>query len=148
MPDVQIRNATADDSPSIAALLSQLGYPADSAEMPARLSRMLKHGGSVVLAVDRDDSPLGLLAMTRHWGLHSSGPIAYIMALIIAETARRRGVGKALVDYAKQWGIDNGCERINVTSAEHRDGAHEFYPAMGLPYTGRRFSATLANNNT
>lgn len=146
MPEVQIRKATADDSHSIAALLGQLGYPSDTVAIPGRLSGVLEHGGTVVLAVDSDDSALGLLALTRHWGLHSSGPIAYIMALVIAEGARRRGVGKALVDYAKRWGIDNGCERITVTSAEHRAEAHEFYPAMDLSYTGRRFSATLANN--
>lgn len=96
-----------------------------------------------MLAVDESDTPLGLISLTRHWGLHASGPVAYIMALVIAEEARGLGVGKMLVAFAKKWGLANGCERITVTSAEHRDGAHAFYPAVGMPYTGRRFSATL-----
>jgi GNAT superfamily N-acetyltransferase len=141
--DVRTRNATPADAPSIAALLGQLGYPSDEGEIPRRMASVMAHGGTVVLAVDESEVPLGLIALTRHWGLHSSGPIAYIMALVIAEGARGMGVGKTLVDYAKRWGIDNACDRITVTSAEHRDGAHAFYPAVGLPYTGRRFSAML-----
>lgn len=141
--DIRTRNATAADSPAIAALLGQLGYPSEEREIPKRLANVIEHGGAVVLAIDGGDTPLGLISLTRHWGLHSSGPVAYIMALVIAEDARGMGVGKALVEYAKQWGVHNGCERITVTSAEHRDGAHAFYPAVGMPYTGRRFSATL-----
>ena len=141
--DVRIRNATPEDSADIAALLGQLGYPSDEAEIPGRLSGVLAHGGAVVLAVDAADRPLGLLCLTRHWGLHASGPTVYIMALVIADGARRRGVGVKLVDYARQWGMENGCERIAVTSAERRNDAHLFYPAVGLPYTGRRFSSDL-----
>jgi hypothetical protein len=31
-----------------------------------------------------------------------------------------------------------------VTSAEHRAAAHAFYPACGMPYTGRRFATDIA----
>src|SRR6476469_979343 len=140
-PDIRTRTAAA--SPAIAALLGQLGYPGDEREIPRRLANVVQHAGAVVLAVDDSDTPVGLISLTLHWGLHASAPVAYIMALVIAAESRGRGVGKILVDYAKQWGIDNGCERITVTSAEHRDGAHSFYPAVGMPYTGRRFSANL-----
>ena len=108
---------------------------------------MKSHGGTVVLAVDEDDTPLGLIALTRHWGMHSSGSTTYIMALVIADGARGMGVGKRLVNFARQWGINNGCDHMTVTSAEHRDGAHAFYPAVGMPYTGRRFSVKLAPDN-
>jgi GNAT superfamily N-acetyltransferase len=141
--DVRTRNATPADSTAIASLLGQLGYPCEETEVPQRLTNVLEHGGAVVLAVDESDTPLGLISLTRHWGLHSGSPTAYISALVISDGARGMGVGKTLVAYARKWGIDLGCEHINVTSAEHRDGAHLFYPAVGMPYTGRRFSAKL-----
>jgi GNAT superfamily N-acetyltransferase len=145
--EVHIRDATPEDARAMAVMLGQLGYPTPEAEIPQRLAIVLEQGGRVVLAVDNDDSPLGLLCLTRHSGIHANGPTAYINALVIAEGARRRGVGNALVTFAKKWGIDNGAEAISVTSAEHRDGAHAFYPAMGLPYTGRRFSAKLTSDS-
>jgi GNAT superfamily N-acetyltransferase len=142
-PAIRVRTATSDDSPAIAVLLGQLGYPCDSREIPQRLENIASHGGTVVVAVDENDTPRGLISLTRHWGIHSSRPTAYINALVIADSARGMGIGKTLVAYARQWGLDNRCDHINVTSAEHRDGAHAFYPAVGMPYTGRRFSAKL-----
>ncbi|MEO5903960.1 MAG: GNAT family N-acetyltransferase [Gemmatimonadaceae bacterium] len=140
---VVIRSARPDESVAIATLLTELGYPSNAGDIPGRMSGVLAHGGAVVVAVTEDDTPLGLMALAPYWGLHTAGPSAYIIALVIAATARRRGVGKALVDYAKRWAVDNGCERLVVTSAEHRSDAHAFYPSMGMPYTGRRFSASL-----
>ena len=145
--DLQIRDAVPDDSPAIARLLGELGYPCEASEIPGRLSGVRSHGGTVALAVDDDDNPLGLISLTHHWGLHSSEPTAYIAALVIGDGARGRGVGKRLVDFARQWGINNGCDHITVTSAEHRDGAHAFYPAVGMPYTGRRFSVKLTSGD-
>jgi GNAT superfamily N-acetyltransferase len=145
--NVHIRDATPADAGAMALLLGQLGYPTHEGEIPQRLAIVLEHGGAVVLAVDDNDSPLGLLCLTRHLGIHANGPTAYINALVIGDGARRRGVGNALVQFAKEWGIKNRCEAISVTSAEHRKGAHEFYPSMGLPYTGRRFSAKLSSDS-
>ena len=49
----------------------------------------------------------------------------------------------ALVEAAEGWAVRAGCVRLTVTSAEHRADAHAFYPACGIPYTGRRFARAL-----
>ena len=100
--------------------------------------------GAALVAVDARDRPLGLVSLSRHVSLHAPGPIAYITALVTASTARRRGVGQLLVDAAKDWATAHGCVRLSVTSAERRADAHAFYPACGLPYTGRRFSMDIS----
>ena len=145
MPDstIRLRDATANDADAIAALLAELGHPASSAEIPSRLAAVREGGGAALVAVDVTDRPLGLVSLSRHVSLHSSGPIAYITALVTASAARRRGVGKLLVAAAKTWAAAHGCVRLSVTSAERREDAHAFYPACGLPYTGRRFSMDM-----
>ena len=137
-----LRPATLDDAPAIVALLAELGYTADAADLPARLSAVLAEGGAVFLAVD-DTAALGLMCLARHAVLHVAGPVAQITALVTSSSARRRGVGQAMVAAAKTWAREHGCTRLSVTSAEHRADAHQFYPACGMPYTGRRFSTTL-----
>lgn len=139
----RLREATPADARTIARLLTELGHPTDAADVPARLAAVLGEGGAVLLAVDAGDAPLGLLCLASHAVLHAPGPVAYITALVTAAPARRRGVGRALVAAAGQWARRRGCVRLTVTSAEHRAAAHAFYPANGLPYTGRRFSAPV-----
>jgi GNAT superfamily N-acetyltransferase len=138
-----LREATNADAQAIAALLSELGHPTDAVDVPARMAAVRGEGGTVLLAEADGAAPLGLMCLARHVAMHATGPIAYITALVTTSAARRRGVGKAFVVAAKEWALREGCVRISVTSAEHRADAHAFYPACGLPYTGRRFSASL-----
>jgi len=142
---IRLRAATDGDADNIAALLGELGYPADAREIPSRLHAMIDAGGAVVLAVDSSGAALGMMALARHATLHSSAPVAYITALVTAQSARHRGIGKMLVEEAKRWARKSGCNRLTVTSAEHRSDAHAFYPSCGLPYTGRRFAASISS---
>lgn len=140
---IRLRPAAQGDADAVAALLTELGHPTRSADVPARLSSLSQSGGAAFVAVDAADHPLGLISLARYHSLQSSGPNAYITALVIANAARRRGVGRMLVDRAFEWARANGCARLTVTSAERRADAHAFYPAAGLPYTGRRFATAL-----
>ena len=141
---IQLRTATAEDADDIAALLGELGYPSDAPEIPSRLSVMIKEGGTVVLAVDSTGATLGMMALARLFTLHSAAPVAYITALVTAQSARRYGVGRMLVEEAKKWAQKTGCNKLMLTSAEHRSDAHVFYPSCGLPYTGRRFATPIS----
>jgi GNAT superfamily N-acetyltransferase len=141
---IRLRDAVASDADAIAALLTELGHPVASAEIPSRLAAVRDDHGAALVAVDNADRPLGLISLSRHVALHAPGPIAYITALVTASAARRRGVGQLLVEAAKTWAAEQGCVRLSVTSAERRADAHAFYPACGLPYTGRRFSTAIA----
>ena len=145
MPDstIRMRDAVASDADAIAALLAELGHAVPSTEIPLRVSAVLSDHGAALVAVDDADQPLGVISLSRHVVLHAPGPIAYITALVTASTARRRGVGQLLVEAAKTWAVEHGCVRLSVTSAERRADAHAFYPACGLPYTGRRFSMEI-----
>ena len=141
--DVAIRPAGSDDAAAVAALLAQLGYPADAGAIPARLQAIEAAGGAVFLATVDGDAAAGLVGVQAYPVLHAPAPVAYLTALVVATSARGRGVGRALVEAAERWARDAGCGRLAVTSGEHRDDAHAFYPRVGLPYTGRRFARSL-----
>jgi GNAT superfamily N-acetyltransferase len=140
---MHIRDAEPADAADIARLLTHLGYPVDPAEVPARLAGLAGPDHDVLLAVDEAGAALGLVGLHRFSVVHGPAPVAYITALVTAPEARGRGVGRALVAAAEAWARERGCGRLTVTSAEHRADAHAFYPACGMPYTGRRFSKVL-----
>jgi GNAT superfamily N-acetyltransferase len=141
-PSITVRSATADDSVAIAFLLDSLGYPAAPDAIPDRLRRVSSEGGSAFLAA-ASGRAVGLVTLASHSSLHAPGPVAYITALVVAPEARRLGVGRQLVHTAEGWARSRGCARLSVTSAEHRDDAHAFYPRCGLAYAGRRYSMPL-----
>lgn len=140
---ILLRDATADDAASIAALLAELEHPMSPSHVPGRLLAVTGAGGAVILAIGDQDQPLGLMTLALYASLQDSGTGALITALVISSAARRRGIGKLLVDRAFEWARENGCSRLTVTSAERRTDAHAFYPSAGLPYTGRRFATAL-----
>lgn len=136
--------ASPHDSPAIAELLGQLGYPTDTSEIPGRLATVVAANGAVLLLrFAATEPPVGLVALHSYPVVHRPGPTAYIAALVVAPSARGIGAGRALLAAAERWARERGCDRLTVTSAEHRDGAHHFYPRSGLPYTGRRYSRSL-----
>ncbi|MEO8621663.1 MAG: GNAT family N-acetyltransferase [bacterium] len=142
-PSFTLRPATASDAEDVASLFTLLGHATNATDVPARLAAVQKDGGAVILATANDGRALGVMSLSRHSVIHAAGPVAYITGLITLTEARGQGVGRAMVEAAKEWARREGCVRIAVTSAEHRDDAHAFYPKCGLPYTGRRFSAAI-----
>jgi GNAT superfamily N-acetyltransferase len=135
------------DAAAIVPLLAELGYTVDAGAVPSRLEAIRGEGGIALVAVD-GEATLGLIAVAAHAVLHAAGPVGLITALVVSSNARGRGVGRQLVERAKSWAADRGCVRLTVTSAEKRADAHAFYPACGLPYTGRRFAVAIEPSAT
>jgi GNAT superfamily N-acetyltransferase len=140
--DLQIRPARADDASAIAALLTELGYPTTPDEVPSRLAGYDSPDYAALLAENKDGA-VALIGLHLLSSLHVASPACYITGLIVSEKAQRQGIGRQLLSAAEAWARAHGCNRITVTSATHREGAHAFYENSGFPETGRRFVRTL-----
>jgi GNAT superfamily N-acetyltransferase len=147
VPDVVLRGATQDDAVAVAALLTELGHVTTAAEVAERLPAVLAEGGAVMLACANGDVPVAVMCLARLTVVHAGGAVAYITALVTTKRWQGYGIGRTLVSAAFRWAEERGCARLSVTSAEHRAGAHAFYPRCGLPYTGRRFAAVLSRES-
>ena len=139
---LKIRPAGPDDVDAIARLLTELGYPTKAEEVPARLAGYDSPDYAALLAESHDEV-VALIGLHLLSSLHVASPACYITGLIVSERAQRQGIGRRLLAEAEAWARAHGCNRITVTSANHRDVAHAFYEANGFPQTGRRFVKTL-----
>lgn len=141
--DLTIRDARADDAAAIAELLGQLGYPATGGAVVSRLQGLLIVGDRVVVA-DLDGTVAGLAHLQVTPAIEYDRPAAKLAALVVAESHRGQGVGRALVGAIEDEARLRGCELLYLTTSERRDEAHAFYEHIGLEHTGRRYSRALS----
>ena len=127
-----IRAAAGNDAPELADLTTQLGYPVETDAMRARLERLQGRSDDLVLvAVDRDDRPIGwihvaMLALLEH------SDYASINGLVVDERRRGAGIGRALVAAGEEWARQRGATEITVRSRSSRERAHRFYEQLGF----------------
>jgi len=138
-----VRDATPEDAPALAALLAELGYPTPPDVVAARLAALVGAGDRALVAVDGSEA-LGLLTVHVTPVLHRPTAVGRLTALVVAERARGRGVGRALVAAGERALAARGCALIEVTSNRRRTDAHAFYERLGYTGTSLRFAKTLA----
>ena len=135
---MSVRRAGAADAAALAALLAELGYATAPADVEARLTE------TTALVAELDGEVAAALTLSIVPVVHEPGGWCRITMLVVAERARRQGLARTLVAEAEDIARDRGCGRIEVTSALHRDGAHEFYRGMGYGQVSEHFLKPLA----
>ncbi len=146
MDSLSIRPAATDDAAPLGRLLEQLGYPTDAAEIPGRIEKLHARPGTMVLvAEDEHGDVVGVVTVHLFQSIHSTEPAAWLTSLVVEEKARGQGVGSALVLHAEDWAIRHGALRISLTSALHREQAHEFYKTRDYEHTGVRLTKVFVN---
>jgi GNAT superfamily N-acetyltransferase len=141
--DLTIRDAQAADAEAIASLLGQLGYPAGPGSVGSRLERLVIVGDRVVVA-ELDERVVGLAHLHVSPTIEHERPAAKLGALVVDESHRGEGIGRALVEAMEAEAHARGCCIFFLTTAERRDDAHVFYVGLGLERTGRRYGRTLS----
>ena len=141
--DLTIRDAQAADAEAIASLLGQLGYPAGPGSVGSRLERLVIVGDRVVVA-ELDERVVGLAHLHVSPTIEHERPAAKLGALVVDESYRGEGIGRALVEAMEAEARARGCGIFFLTTAERRDDAHVFYESLGLERTGRRYGRTLS----
>ena len=72
-------------------------------------------------------------------------PQAWIPDLVVAESARGRGVGRALLAEAERRARAAACWGMTLESASWRTASHAFYERVGWNATGKAFTRALAD---
>lgn len=141
---MQIRPARPADAAAVNALLHQLGYPQDDAAATAtRIRTWDDDPASAAYVADADGALLGLVAVHVCPFFERTGSWGRIVALVVADAARGRGIGGRLVTAAESFAADHRCVRMEVTSADRRHDAHEFYRRCGYVAQAGRSSRFL-----
>lgn len=140
----RVRAAHSSDVHELARLFASLGYPVTTETLSDRFQAYSTAGEHAFVA-EGSDSLLGALTVHATPVLHRPTYVGRITSLIVDESARGQGVGRALVAAAEQHLAERGCALIEVTSNQRRADAHAFYETLGYERTSLRFAKTIRN---
>lgn len=127
-----VRPVRAADASMIVELLAELGYPDNDVDgVSRRIGEWAEDSDSAVLVAERNGRLLGLVAVTTIRYLEREGRLGRIVTLVVAEAARKQGIGRRLVADAEAVALSHGCVAMEVSSARSRTGAHAFYRDLG-----------------
>jgi ribosomal protein S18 acetylase RimI-like enzyme len=91
-----------------------------------------------------DGTVVGFLGLRGGLLYESDDRYAQIMAMVVAESYRQRGVGGQLIRAAEAILAERGVRILVVTTGNQRDRAHKFYENNGYTFTGRRYMKRLS----
>jgi GNAT superfamily N-acetyltransferase len=139
---IEVRDMLPDDVQAVCDLNLQLGYSGTEEQIRARFQRIRQHTGQGLFAALLGQRVVGWLHVQLHHSLDSE-PYAEIRGLVVNQTDRRRGVGRALVGRAREWAKECRHQTLRARSNVQREEAHPFYSTLGFQVTKTQHTYTL-----
>lgn len=90
--------------------------------------------------VARDEAggePVGVVLANFNWSLKFAGRALWIEELYVTPAARRRGIGRILVETVLDWAEENGFRGIDLEAYHGNTPASVLYRALGFHRLGR-----------
>jgi GNAT superfamily N-acetyltransferase len=136
-----IRPARAEDIAAIVRAYEWLFAPPGSVpprwnpdQAAERLRAAIDSTDAEVLVADLEGRIAGICTIYDDIDSVRFGRRAWVEDLAVAPAERSRGVGRALMDAAKDWAREHGASHLELDSAEPRIDAHRFYEREGAAY--------------
>ena len=132
---VRVRQASLADLDLLVPMFDQYRqfYDRDSSLAAVRtfLAERLTNGDSVLFLAQDGEEALGFTQLYPSFSSVSMARTFILNDLFVAENARRRGVGKALIDAAIRHGKATGAIRLGLSTATANETAQALYQETG-----------------
>ena len=147
---VHIVVAEAVDLPEILQLYQLAGLDSDKkldlAGAQSRFERMRAYPDYklyVAKSAHRIEGSFALLIMDNLG--HHGTPAGIVEAVAVHPAMQRQGIGKAMMEYARDKCRAAGCYKMALSSNLKREAAHRFYDSLGFTRHGYSFLLDLVS---
>ena len=141
--DLTIRDAALTDASALAGLMSELGYPANEADMQLRLEQIAADERYRTFVAVRRGEVCGMIGTFACHTFEHDDLGGRILALVVTKDSRRSGVARRLIAAAENDFAKRNITRVAVDTRFERSDAHTFYESLGYSRNGYRFVKTL-----
>ena len=90
-----------------------------------------------VVRVEEDGPAVGVLLANLNYSLKFAGRSLWIEELYVTPSARRRGLGRELVEHLLDWAEDNGIKGVDLEAYQGNTPASILYRSLGFHRLGR-----------
>ena len=141
--DVTVRAPEAGDMDALADLMTQLGYETRTSEMEMRMETILANKNYATFVAVSKGKVCGMIGTLTGYTYEHNNPSAKILALVVSDKMRGRGVGEALIAAAEKDLAQRNIRRVAVNARFERTRAHKFYEKLGYTKNGFRLVKEL-----
>lgn len=129
----------------LANLFEDVGHTLTASEIADIFIEMDEDAAhSTLLALNDDGDAVGVLTIVESLALYAGGRIGVINELYVVPPYRSEGVGKMLLDAAKNLASERGWQRLEVTTpGEQYAKTLRFYEREGFMPIGPRYKFPL-----
>src|SRR6266404_5899560 len=112
--DVAIRRAEMSDAAALADLMTQLGYPTRASEMEMRMETIRSDKNYATFVAVSGGKVCGMIGTFTCYSYEHNNPGGRILALVVSEKVRGKGVGRALIAAAEADFAQRNVRRVAV----------------------------------
>jgi GNAT superfamily N-acetyltransferase len=140
-PLLKIRRATVADEFALFALVSRFPTPTppNRETFAEALRKKLRDPDGFVAVAEIDGQLFGYVAGDAHETFYAGGKVAWVDEILVAEGARRQGIGSALMAEFDSWAENGRCRLIGLATR----GAASFYEELGFEDSAGYFKRYL-----
>ena len=130
-----VRRAGVGDLDDVAPLFDGYrqfyGQPSDLAAARAFLAERLRRHESVIFVAIADDVTLGFTQLYPSFSSVSVRRLWILNDLFVSPAARRGGVGRRLLERARDWAVETDAKGLTLTTAVTNSAARSLYESCG-----------------
>jgi GNAT superfamily N-acetyltransferase len=148
LPLYSIRDANELDIPALTELINELGYPTTVDELTLRFNHIGQHPDYRTLVITVGQTVAGMAGLLKSYWYEKNGMYVRVLAFVVANSHRKKGLGKLLMDAVETWAKAIDANAIILTSGnrDERKPAHLFYQSLGYQIKSSGFVKNLAGN--
>ncbi len=133
---VRIRPAVVADIDVLEHLLNQLftieqDFTPDSNKQRRGLELLLEASNAYVVVAMHEETIVGMATLQTLISTAEGGACGLIEDVVVDESQRGRGIGKALMNHLVSWADQKGLTRIQLLADRDNTGALDFYRKQG-----------------
>ena len=135
-----IRKAESKDLPHLAALACRLWPDNTVEEMRSEMGEILTKPDAVFFLAYEENVPIGFAQCQLRYDYvegTDSSPVGYLEGIYVAETYRKQGIARNLLDACERWAKSKGCAEFASDCELDNTQSLQFHLKVGFAEANR-----------